>query len=183
RESHDAQLLLDAAADLGFVQGFMLAEGKGDILEDGERVEQGRALETEADLAAGFLQRFRFAAADVHAVHLDAAPVRLDQADDVLQGDALARSRAADDGHRLALEDGKIDAVEHGPGPEALREVAELHRGIGQHRSIADVGVRRRRSGMIRLLHFVYYSIHRKSWRVRAAIPGPASYQIIQVSR
>ena len=62
-------------------------------------------------------------AREVLAVHDDVPAVRLDEADQVLEQDALAGARAADDDERLAGHDLELDAAQHLLAAERLPEV------------------------------------------------------------
>ena len=65
----------------------------------------------------------------VAAVHLDAAGVGLDQAEDTLQQHGLAAAGAADDDHGGAGHDVEVDAVQHLFGAERLAESADADLG------------------------------------------------------
>ena len=59
------------------------------------------------------------------AVHLNLTRVGLEQTHDVLQRDALAGTRVADDDQRLAVLDLERESLEDGLVPEALVDVAK----------------------------------------------------------
>ena len=63
---------------------------------------------------------------DLFAVEPDLARVGVEQAHEVLDEDALADARRADDEEHLAVAHLEAHVVEHGLGPEGLPDVAEL---------------------------------------------------------
>ena len=68
---------------------------------------------------------------DVLAVNVDFAGVGGDEADQVLEQNALAAAAHADDGDRLPFLDGEIHAVQDAEGAEALLQIAD----VNHHRS------------------------------------------------
>ena len=74
---------------------------------------------------------------DVLAVNVDFAGVGGDQADEELEQNALAAAAHADDGHRLALLDGEIHAVQDAERAEAFLQIGALQsssqEGVEEH--------------------------------------------------
>ena len=63
-------------------------------------------------------------------MHLERARVGAQEPDRVLEEDALARARAAEQHDGLAGVDVEVDAVEHGARPEALDQPAGAHQDL-----------------------------------------------------
>src|SRR5690606_5980565 len=114
-----------AILDLRLAELALLAQAHGDVVVDAHRIEQRGELEDVADLAAEGVELLPGERLRIDAVDDDAALVRLEQADDVLDGDRLARPRETDDDHRLALVDLEREAAEDIVGAEGLVQVLE----------------------------------------------------------
>ena len=137
----EVERLVDARRDLALVELALLAQSHGDVLADGERVEQRGELEDVADARAQRVQLAPRQLGHVEAVDPDLARVGLEQSDDVLDRDRLSGARVADDDHRLALGDVEGEALEDALGAEGFVDVDELDhelRVIGERAS--DVG-------------------------------------------
>ena len=116
-----------AVGDLRLRERGVPAEGEGHILGDRHGIEQGRALEEHAELAAD-RQEFPFVHRhNVLVLDQDFAALGLEQADQVLEQHALAAAAAADNDHRLALVDAKTDAIQDGVAAETLPQVADFN--------------------------------------------------------
>ena len=96
------------------------------VLGDRHRVEQRRELEYVADVPAQVVEALAVEIGDRPAVNDHLPGVRLQQPDDVLQGDALPRSRVPDEHQRLAVADGQRESAEDLFRPERLMDVAQL---------------------------------------------------------
>src|SRR5207245_1672227 len=96
------------------------------------------ALEHEADLAVADMREFGLVeVTDVHAVEAVTTPGRQVEASDDVHQSALARPRAAHDGHELAGVDRERDALQRVHGDAArvirLRDVDQVDHGGGGH--------------------------------------------------
>jgi hypothetical protein len=109
-----AELGHHPVADLLLRQLRLLAQGEGDVVEVGHRVEEGVLLKHHAEAAPGLVELDVGEGGDVHAVDHDLAAGGALQRDEVAHQGALARARSADDDQRLRAADGEVDAVEHG---------------------------------------------------------------------
>src|SRR6185369_15379611 len=78
-----------------------------------------------AEAAAEAVQVQRLHAAEVLTLHVHVPAVRLHQADDVLERDALSGPRAADDDYRLAGLDVDRHVAQHRPSVERLEKVLQ----------------------------------------------------------
>ena len=97
-----------------------LDEREGDILPDRQAVEQRRALEQHADLAAQPFRGCARRAGHRFAIDRDGPGVGLHQAEDAFEQHGFARARAADHHQRFAGCDLQIEAVEHDLAAEAI---------------------------------------------------------------
>ena len=93
---------------------------KGDVVEDGHRVEEGAFLKGHTEAAAKVSDLLRVEGAQVDAVDLDRALVRFQESDHVTQQHALACSRATEQHDGLRFAHVEIDAAQHVLRPEAL---------------------------------------------------------------
>ena len=100
----------------------MLAQRQPDVLADGERIEQRRALKQHAEALAHLVEVVLLQAHDLLAVDLDRALVGRHQANHVLEKHALAGAAAPHHHDALSLADVEIDAIEHLLGAETLGE-------------------------------------------------------------
>src|SRR6185503_7841058 len=91
------EALLDARADLRLRHLRVPPQREGDVLEDRHRVEERPFLEGHAEVAAIAVQLLLRHRANVLTGDDDVSTVGPQQADDVLERDALPLSRAADD--------------------------------------------------------------------------------------
>ncbi|MGY3457115.1 hypothetical protein ACVWW5_002565 [Bradyrhizobium sp. LM3.4] len=100
-ELHEFEQLINSRCDISRRHAEQLRRDP-DIVGDAQMREQPAALEDVADAAP---QRDRIGGLHVVALDRDGAPIRLDQAVGEPQQRRLARTRAADDGHKLAFGD------------------------------------------------------------------------------
>src|SRR6185295_18496812 len=104
-----------------------------DVLGDGQRREQGAALEEHAPAAADVL-RFLLVATDHRlAEHLDLARIGDLEADDRAHQHRLAGARAADHAENLAAFHLEVDAVMDDLLAEAVLEAFDLDHGLARH--------------------------------------------------
>ena len=104
----------------------MLAQRVGDVLEDGERVEERGALEHEARAAPQRQHRLLAHALDPRAEEQHFPGVRPDESVGDAQEHGLARAAAAHDGERGALVEGDAHAAQHLVVLERLPHVPQL---------------------------------------------------------
>ena len=125
---------MDAVRDLPERHAGVLAEREGDVLEDGERVEEGGALEHEAGALPERQHRFFAHALDVGPEERHLPGVGPDQPVRDAQEHGLARAAPAHDGQRGALAEGQAHALEHRLVPEGLPHLSELDGNLGSGR-------------------------------------------------
>src|SRR4029079_18074805 len=104
----------------------LVGDAQTDVLEHVHRVEQSAVLEHVADVRAHLGQVLPAQLADLAVVHDDGPAVGTDEADDVLEQDALAGAGGPEQGHRLTLADVEVDPVQDDLLPEPLVDVAQL---------------------------------------------------------
>jgi hypothetical protein len=126
-EFDDFEGFLDAAFDFGGVFDASLDEGEGDVLGDGEAIEEGGVLEEVADAAAEGGELTFGEAAEGGAVELDGAGVGMEKADDVFEQDAFAFAGRADEDEGFAPADVEVDPLEDLLGVKAFVEAADLN--------------------------------------------------------
>src|SRR5437016_3446889 len=114
-------------------QQAMLAQGVGDVLAHGERVEEGALLEEHGHVAPHRHERILVEPLEHHAVHLDLAGVGHEQGVHVLQEHALPRAAPAQHDERLAPEHVEREPAQHGLGAEGLLEAAAADVGPSAH--------------------------------------------------
>src|SRR5206468_4324887 len=112
-EPHEREIADDPCPDLGLVQARVLSQWIGDVLVYGERVEERRPLEHEAQPAPERQELLFGAALDGAVEDTDLTRVRADEAGDQPQEDRLPRAVAAHHDERLALDERERDASEH----------------------------------------------------------------------
>ena len=110
----------------------VLAQRKGDVLEDGHRVEERAALEQHPELLAHAVQLFFGMIGDVFVFDDDAAGVGRFQSEHVPQRDRLAAARSAEDDQHFAAIDLEIGAAQHLLRAVRLVDVAELDEEIAR---------------------------------------------------
>src|SRR5690606_5203175 len=115
-----------AGERLLFAEPCVLEERQTHVLLTCHRVEQGRVLEHERALLSDRKELFLRKMGHVDAIHQHLPRVRPEQADDVLQEDALAGARGADHEMDLAFFGGEIDAAEDQLVSKALVDLDEL---------------------------------------------------------
>jgi hypothetical protein len=119
-------MLAHDVGDLSLTLLGVLAEREGDVVEEVHRREERAVLEEHADAFTQTQQLLLVEGGHVHAVDPDLALIRRQQADDVTQGDALARAGRAHEHGDLALGDAHGDAIEHLEIAERLVDVLQL---------------------------------------------------------
>src|SRR3569833_1037459 len=126
REIHELEGLVYARFDLLLRELLLLAQAHRDVLADGERVEQRGELKHIADTRTQLIELAPRQMRHVETVDEDLPRIRLEQSDDVLDRDRLARARVADDHHRLAFDDVEREALEHLLRTERFMDVDQL---------------------------------------------------------
>jgi hypothetical protein len=126
-EFDDFEGFLDAAFDFGGVFDAGFDEGEGDVLGDGEAIEEGGVLEEVADAAAEGGELAFGESAEGGAVELDGAGVGMEETDDVFEQDAFAFAGGADEDEGFAPADIEVDTLEDFLGIEAFVEAADLN--------------------------------------------------------
>ena len=91
-------------------------------------------MEDVADVGAELRQLLPLELAHVLAIHDHRAAIRLDQADDVLEEDALAGARGTQQGDGLALAHLEVDPVQDHLLPECLVQGVELDHWLSSSR-------------------------------------------------
>src|SRR5512143_1682076 len=124
-------LLRSDGPDLLVRQFRMRPQAETDILPHRERIEERRHLEQHAELFSQLIQLVLVEIVQDLARHLNLAPIREEQPDDVLDQYAFAAAAASNDGHALALSDGQIHAAEHLKAAEALIQIRDLDHRFG----------------------------------------------------
>ena len=125
REIDQRQRLVDPLLDFLVVQGPLL-QSQREIVRHRHRIEQRRELEDVADPLAQLGQPVPIERADGLAVNDDVACIGVQQADDVFQGHALARSRVSDDHHGFGVADLERETLQHLFPVKSLMQVLEL---------------------------------------------------------
>jgi hypothetical protein len=109
----------------------VLAQTVGDVLTDGDRIEERSPLEEHRDASAHERHALLGHRRDLVAVEGDRASVGVEQADEQLEHHALADARAAEDGDRLAGEDVEIETSVDELRPEGFLHPAEADERLG----------------------------------------------------
>ena len=99
--------------DRPLVERRVLAQRKGEVLVDRERVEERAALEHHPELLADAVQLTLGEARDVLTGDEDVPRLRADEPADQAQDRALARAAAAEDHRHLARRERAREAAEH----------------------------------------------------------------------
>src|SRR6266704_868817 len=120
----ERERFVDPVGDL-VVRKVPSAESQGDVVEHRHRVEQRRELKHEPDFATQRRQRRALEQRHRAVVNDHLAVIRLQQPDHVLQGNALARPRVADDHHGFAVPHVEREPGEHLFPVERLVQVVE----------------------------------------------------------
>ena len=110
----------------------MLAQRKGDVLEDVHGVEERAALKQHPELFPHAVQLFLGMIGDVFILDDDAAAVRRFQSEHVPQRDRLAAPRSAEDDQDFAAVDLEIGAAQHLLVSVRFVDVAELDEEIAR---------------------------------------------------
>ena len=124
-EAHLAELLHGDVARLGAGHVAALDQAEGDILPDGQGVEQCCPLEQHAETLKILVTRRALEADHLFACHLDRAGFGLEDAEHAFQHHRLAGAGAADHHQRMALGHRQVDTVQHMLGSEALLDAVE----------------------------------------------------------
>src|SRR5262249_49127563 len=111
----------------------VLAQRKGDVLEDGHGVEERASLEHHAELAPDPEERALRELGDVLVVDQDAAALRPDEPGDQPQQGALAAPAPAEDDRHGTGGKGAGEIGEHLPIAECHRHLRELDSRSGLH--------------------------------------------------
>src|SRR6266516_4803853 len=104
----------------------LVGDAEADVLVDGVGVEQRAVLEDVADLAAQLGELLALEVRDREPVHDHVARVGLDQADDVLEQDALPHSGGPQQRHRLPLAHAEVHVVQDHVVQETLGDLLQL---------------------------------------------------------
>ncbi|EGJ73036.1 putative D-methionine ABC transporter, ATP-binding protein [Streptomyces sp. Tu6071] len=139
--------LHDDAADLGLLLAGVLAQREGDVVEEVHRPEQGPVLEHQAELLAGLHDVPLRRARHVDAVHQDATVLGLEQADQRLEEDGLARPRRTEHDADLPRRQRQADVLPDGLPAEGLRQPLDPH--FDSHRLLTFSERTRQRTVML----------------------------------
>ena len=112
-EGDELERFDDAAVDL-LLGDVIFVKAVGDVVTDGEGVEEGRLLEDHADAAAEFEEVDFGHGGDVVAEDVDGSGVGLEEAVDELHEDGFAAACRAEDDAGFAALDGEGDVLEDG---------------------------------------------------------------------
>ena len=125
RQIHQRQRFLHAVLDFLFGE-LTPPQPQRQVVRHRQRIEQGRELKDVTDALAQRRERIAIERADGLAVNNDVARIRVQQADDVLERDALAGPGVADDHHRFGVPDFQRQALQHRFAIESLVQVLEF---------------------------------------------------------
>src|SRR5205823_5718874 len=126
RPKADLRQLLDSdLARLSAAHLPALDEAEGDILPNGERIEQCRALEQHAEARQIGVTLGAFEMGNFLPRYFDRTGIGTKNAENGLDHHRLAGTRAADDHERLAFWHRDIDAVEDRLAAESLPDIRE----------------------------------------------------------
>ncbi len=155
---------MDAAVD--FVVGNLLLDQLvGDVVADGERIEERALLEDHAGAGAQGKELLLGHVRDLFAEEQNAALVGAQQAVDQLEQNALAHPGRAKQDARLSRRDGEADVVEHRRAVEGNGDIAKgddragiggrslagrIRAGMGDRRSLVHSGGKRVSSTWVR---------------------------------
>src|SRR5262249_33711011 len=123
------QLLLDAADDFRTADPALLPERERDIVEHRHRVEERAALEDHPVALSDPVERSATEPRDLRAVDEDVAPVRMEEAEEVLEQHRLASAAAADHHHDLPGGHVEVEPAQDGLGAERLLELLDADHG------------------------------------------------------
>src|ERR1043165_1072892 len=138
RQVDELELLTHGALDLPFRHLRMLAQRKGDVLEDGHGVEECAALEEHPEFLAHAIQLFLGEIGDVLFLDDDASRVRRLEAEHVPQSDGFSGAGAAEDDEDFAAEDGEARAAQHLLRAIGLVDVVKLDEGLARYTAAFD---------------------------------------------
>jgi hypothetical protein len=130
RDAHHLQQSADDLLDLIFGEAAAFAQREGDVLADGQRIEERAVLENHRDFTAHRLHLLFGELRDVLAGDEDAPGVGAQKTHDQLQRDRLAHAGAAQDAQRLARHHMKVDVLQHVQTAEGLRDILEGNVGL-----------------------------------------------------
>ena len=130
RQAHFAEPLPDALGNLRFAEPFLLAQAKGDVVEDRHAVEQGGPLKQKAE-AQPLLASVR-GRADRSGPCLkgDSAGRGPQKPDDQLEHHRFAAAAFADHGQRLPPRNGQVDAGQHTLAAELHADFFQFDQGV-----------------------------------------------------
>ena len=115
-------------ADLVLALVRVLAQREGGVVEDVHRAEQRAVLEQQPELLAHLEELVVGHVGDGFAVNEHVSGIGIQQPDDVLDQDALARARRPEDHRDLIVGEAEIESVEDSRAPELLDHVDDLDR-------------------------------------------------------
>ena len=104
----------------------MVNQREADVLSDRERVEECAILEQHPKPTADLVQLGLIGRCHIGSEAQHLALIWTEEPHDVLQGDALARTRGTDDRGRLSLRNLERDVSKDGVVPEGLIDIAKL---------------------------------------------------------
>ena len=113
RQSHDGQFHPDHQIDDGRCENGVLAQRQGDVLFDGERIEQCCALKSHTDGMPNLPKFRRRVFGDVNALDDYTARLRTLQAENLAQERGLPRTAAAQQNHGFAGRNIEIETVQN----------------------------------------------------------------------
>jgi hypothetical protein len=128
-EFDEAEGFDDAGVHL-FFGGAVFVEAVGDVVADGEGVEEGGLLKDHADAAAEFEEVDLAHGGDVFAEDLDGAGVGLEEAVDELHKDGFAAAGRTEDDAGFAVPDGEGHVLQDGFDVEGDGDVVDHDHGL-----------------------------------------------------
>jgi hypothetical protein len=135
RQVHQPDAFGDALPTvLQIVVLVLVGDAEPHVLEHIHRVEQGAVLKHVADLGAHLGEVLPPERRDVLPIHDHRSAVRLDQADDVLQQDALPGARRSEEGNGLALAHFEVDPLQDYLLAEGLMQRVDLDHWLSSSR-------------------------------------------------
>jgi hypothetical protein len=131
---------MDDLHDLVLALVGVLAQRKGDVVQEVHRAEERAILEQDAELLAHLEQLVVGHVRDRLAVDEDVALIGIQQADHVLDAHRLPGARGPEDHRDLPLGDAHVQAAQDLVAAEGLVDVDELH-GVGDAAGPLGAGV------------------------------------------
>jgi hypothetical protein len=115
----------DDVFDFGFGMGAVFAEGEGDVFEDIEGIEEGAALEEEAEVCADGFELPFAEVVDSLVAEEDLSRVGAKEADNVLEEDGFSRAGGPEDDDGLVVGDVEVEAIEDDVVAEGFVDIDE----------------------------------------------------------